>query len=417
MQTRRSISMLAFASAFALPFLANGCTPDELCCTEVKAGATISAEIGGSAQAQVAVQAVADFAGIANAAITDLASACRSMAEDLDADAGERAAIETKANAASADDAQEIRMREYCTLAIKAIGIVKAKANVKVTIDVQQPKCEVSASAKANCQAKCDVSGKCEASAELKCEGGKLELSCEGECRPELEGGSISCEGVCDGTCEGACTMQGGVACEGKCEGTCEGAGGAGTSGVDAQGNCKGTCKGTCSAIAPTAKCTGGCKGSCKGNCKAESPTAKVKCDGTCTGKAEPLKCDGKLTGGCNVDAKCNGSCDASVQAKAECTPPAIVVDIQGAASGEAAILAIGKLKATFEANMGVVYALRSRLEGMAKLTGPITGSAGAIADIKVTCIPQVAILATKAVKDVGGSVEVTASLVAKVTE
>ena len=420
MHNRRSISLLAFLAVSTLPFLAvslGACAGDVLCCNEFKAGATISADIGGSAQSQVAVQAVADFAGIANAAITDLASACRSIAEDLDADAGKRAAIEADANKAAPDDAQKIRMERYCQLAIESIASAKAAANVKVTITAQPPKCELSASAKANCQAKCDVSGKCEASASLKCEGGKLEVSCDATCRPEVEGGRVGCEGSCKGTCEGSCTAQGGVACEGKCEGTCEGTGGAGTSGVDAQGNCKGTCKGTCSVVKPGAACEGGCKGSCQGNCELTAPNVKIKCDGRCDGKLEPLKCDGKLEGGCNVDAKCDASCDASLQAKAECSPPAIVVDIQGNASGDAALAAIAKLKATFEANMGMVFSMKSRLEGMLKVAGTIAGSADAVVDIKAVCIPQVAVAAAKAVKDVGASADLSLKLVTSATQ
>jgi modification target Cys-rich repeat protein len=400
-----------------VPATLQGCGDNPLCCTEFKAGATISAEIGGGAQAQVAVQAVADFAGIANAAITDLASACRSMSEDLDADKAKRDAIEAEANAAKPDDAQKIRMEKYCALAIETIASVKASAQATITIVAQPPKCEISASAKANCQAKCDVSGKCEASAELKCEGGKLEVSCEGSCAAEVQGGSIQCEGSCEATCEGECTATtGGVECAGKCEGTCKGAAQGGTGeGITATGECKGTCEGTCKATAPSAKCNGSCKGGCTGTCKATAPGAKVKCDGKCEGKAEPLKCDGQLKGGCNVDAKCDANCDASVQAKAECTPPAIVVDIQAGAGAD--LEAIGKLKATFEANMGVIFAFKSRLEGMAKLTGTITGSASAIGEIKAACIPEVAVVAGKAVADVSASAQVTAQLVSSATQ
>ena len=60
---------LALMVALAAPLLTNGCSAADnpLCCTEFKAGATIDANIGGGAEAQVAVQAVADFAGIAAA--------------------------------------------------------------------------------------------------------------------------------------------------------------------------------------------------------------------------------------------------------------------------------------------------------------------------------------------------------------
>ncbi|MBS2019219.1 MAG: hypothetical protein JST00_40520, partial [Deltaproteobacteria bacterium] len=98
-----------------------------------------------------------DFAGIANAAVTDLATACRSMAEDLDTPKADLDAIEAQANAASADDQQNVRMKAYCQAAVSAIGRVKGVAQATIKIDAQPPKCEISASAKANCQAKCDV--------------------------------------------------------------------------------------------------------------------------------------------------------------------------------------------------------------------------------------------------------------------
>ncbi|MBX3190997.1 MAG: hypothetical protein KF819_28635 [Labilithrix sp.] len=417
MDSRRFLGSTLFVAAVALiPATLQGCEPDALCCTEFQAGATLNAEIGGSAQAQVAVQAIADFAGIANAAITDLASACRSISEDLDAPQADRDKIEADANAAKTDEQAKVRMDGYCKLAISAIAKVKGEANATIKIVAQPPKCEISASAKANCQAKCSGSAKCEASAELKCEGGKLELSCEGSCEAEVQGGSISCEGSCEANCEGECTASaGGVECAGKCEGTCKGAAQGGTGeGITASGECKGTCEGTCKATPPNVKCNGSCKGSCTGSCKATAPGAKVKCDGKCAGKAEPLKCDGKLQGGCQVEAKCDANCDASVQAKAECTPPAITVEIQAQAGAN--LEAIGKLRATFEANFGVIFAFKSRLEGMLSLTGTITGNAGAIGEIKAACIPQVLAVAVKAGADVTASAQVTGSLVTSAT-
>ncbi len=62
----------ALMSAIVIPSILVGCGDDAsnpLCCNEFKAGAAISADIGGSAQSKVAVQAVADFSGIASAAM------------------------------------------------------------------------------------------------------------------------------------------------------------------------------------------------------------------------------------------------------------------------------------------------------------------------------------------------------------
>jgi len=411
MTTRRLTTALALLSALSLPALTNGCSGEDnpLCCTEFKAGATIDANIGGSAQAQVAVQAVADFAGIANAAITDLTAACRTMAEDLDAPRTELDAAAAAGAGGKPDDVQKAQMDAYCKLALDSIATFKAKAGGSITIKAEPPKCEASVSAKASCQAKCDVSGKCDIKANPpKCTGGSLQVACKGECTAKA-GATLKCEGKCSAECKGSCTAQGGVECSGKCNGTCKGAAEGGTGeGIKADGTCSGTCEGTCEVTAPGVTCSGSCNGECGGSCTG-SAEASVKCDGECKADFEPLKCEGgKLEGGCQVDAKCDANCDASVSAKAECTPPTIVVELSGSADVEAA----AKLKAVFEANMGVVFAFKSRLEGMASLVGTISGNADAIVDIKAACIPQVAIVGAKAVADVQAAASVTGQLV-----
>ncbi|MDB4993753.1 MAG: Tryptophan synthase alpha chain, partial [Myxococcaceae bacterium] len=247
------------AAALTIPVFTNGCssTADALCCNEFKVGATINADIGGSVQSQVAVQAVADFGGIASAAVDDVTTACRNIAQDLDAPKADQDAAEGKT------DKRE-RLNAWCSLAVKTIGTFKAAANISVTVTFAAPKCEASVSAKANCQAKCDVSGKCDIKANPpKCTGGTLSVACKGGCTGEA-GASVSCEGSCTGGCTGSCTAEGGVECTGKCEGTCSasGAGGTGT-GIQADGSCKGTCKGTCSVTPPGVKCTGSCNGKC----------------------------------------------------------------------------------------------------------------------------------------------------------
>ncbi len=400
----RFTAPMALAAAFVIPVLTNACSGEDnpLCCTEFQAGAQIDAKIGGNAQAQVAVQAVADFAGIASASIADLTTACKSMAAELDAPAADLAAAE--ANKPGKD-----QMEAYCKLAVTAIGVVKGKAQATLKIDFVAPKCEASISAKGSCQAKCDVSGKCDIKANPPtCTGGSLSVACKGECTAKA-GATLMCEGKCDVGCKGSCTVSGGIQCAGKCEGTCEGAGGAGTSGLKADGTCEGTCKGTCSATAPGVECTGTCNGECGGSCKGTAE-ASAKCTGECKADYEPLKCEGgKLEGGCKVDAKCDASCDASVSAKAECTPPSVTVTFSGEANAEAA----GKLKAAFEANLGVILGMKARLEGMAQFAATIGGSADAVVSIKAACIPVVALSATSAVADVAASVSASGSLVA----
>jgi hypothetical protein len=410
MLSKRFYGPALFAAVLALPVL-TGCPGEDnpLCCSEFKVGATVDANIGGGAESKVAVQAVADFAGIASAAIDDLTTACRSIAQDLDAPADKRAAAEAMKD-------RQAKMKEYCSLAVSAIGTVKASAGGKLTIVAKPPACQASVSAKANCQANCSGSAKCDLEANPpKCTGGKLEVSCSGGCTAEA-GATLKCEGSCTGTCKGSCTAKGGVSvkCDGKCEGTCKASGGAGNGGIQADGSCKGECDGTCTARAeaPAVECSGSCNGECSASCKAEAG-ASVKCDGKCDAKAEPLKCEGgKLEGGCKVEAKCDANCDASVSAKAECTPPEITVQFSGAANADAA----GKLVATLKANLGVVLAFKSRLEGMVAVTGTFKANISAVTDIKAACIPLVVASVGSALTDVAASAQAAGSVAGSVT-
>lgn len=399
---------LVLGTVLAIPVLVNGCSSDNpvtnaagaVCCTEFKVGATINADIGGSAQSQVAAQAVADLGGIASASVDDLTTACRNIAQDLDAAKAEQDAAEGKA------DKRE-RLQAWCALAVKSVGTIKASASASISVKAVPPKCEASISAKANCQAKCDVSGKCDIKANPpKCTGGTLSVACKGDCTASA-GATVQCEGTCSGNCEGSCTAQGGVDCTGKCEGTCSAGGSTGGSGAQADGTCKGVCKGTCSVTPPSVSCSGSCNGKCSAACKG-SATASVKCDGKCSGEFEPLKCEGgKLEGGCKVDAKCDANCDASVSAKAECTPPSVTVVVTGTAELAA------KLQATLEANLPLVFAFKARLEGIAAVTGSLSGNIGAVTDIKVACIVPLVAAVGNALQDVKVSGEASASIVA----
>lgn len=386
--TTTGLSMLGLLGvAVAAP----GCSEDNpLCCNEgdFQVGGTIELE----GTSGVALQAVADFSAIASASVDDLTTACRGIAEGLDASPEERAAAE------AIEDKRE-RMNAYCNLAVDQIGVFTAM--VSVSVDFQPPKCSASVSAKANCQAKCSGSASCDIKANPPtCEGGRLEVSCNGSCSAS-GGASVNCTGSCTGNCSGECTADaGGVECAGKCEGTCMG-------GTDDQGNCNGTCMGTCKATAPNVQCNGTCKGSCDASCEATADVS-VTCDGTCDGDFEPLRCEGgTLEGGCEVEAKCEANCDASVSAKAECTPPELTVNVTGDANIG------GKLKSVLEANLGLVASLRGRLEGMAELSGTFVGNINAdlLADIKVACIPVVIQAVGEAGQDVTAAFSATGSV------
>jgi len=400
---------LVAATVVALPILSNGCSSVQdaqaaVCCTEFKAGGTVDAKISGNAEVLTAVQAVADFSGIASAAIDDITAACRGIATDLGSD-------KTMSDAAEANQDKQAKMNAWCKLAVDTLGSVKASANATLTLAIVPPQCALNVSAKANCTAKCSGSASCDFKANPpKCTGGKLEVACKGECKAKA-GADLNCTGSCTAECKGSCTAMGGVKCAGKCDGTCMAAAGGSGSGVDAQGNCQGTCMGTCAVTAPGAMCSGSCSGSCTGSCMG-SAMASVKCDGDCTGDVEPLKCEGgKLEGGCMASASCDANCDASVSAKAECTPASVTVQVTGSADANV----LGKLKAALEANLPLIFQFKERLKAMTSVAATITGDVSAFGDIKAACIIDVGAAATAAVSDVGASVSATASVVGAV--
>lgn len=407
-KTMKRIALTPLALAgLAVPML-GGCeeiteAQSAVCCTEFQVGATVNADIGGSAQSQVAAQALADFSGIASASVDDITTACRNIAQDLDASKAEQ-------DAAEAQTDKREKLDAWCALAVSAIGSFKATAGATLTIDFQPPVCEASISAKANCQAKCSAEGSCDIKANPPtCEGGSLEVACKGECTAKA-GATLKCEGTCSAECTGSCTASGGVECAGRCDGTCTAS--AGGTGPQADGSCQGSCAGTCEVTAPGATCSGSCKGECGGSCTG-SAEASVKCDGDCQADYEPIKCSGgELKGGCEVDAKCDANCDASVKAKASCSPPSVKVAFTGAANAEAA----AKLQGTFEANLGIILGFKARLEGMVDLAGTLSGNIEAVADVKAACIPAMIAAAATAGTDLTASVEASASIVTSAT-
>lgn len=397
--------LLAVAAMAAL--VTPGCGEDNpLCCNEgdFQVGGTITGDY--DAEVKVALQAVADIGGIASASVNDLETACRSIAEQLDAPADQR-------KAADAVEDKTERMNQWCALAVSAIGTFKGSATISA--EFAPPQCNASISAKADCQASCSGSAECDIQANPPtCEGGKLEVSCKGSCTAEA-GASVKCQGTCEGSCEGSCTAQGGVECKGKCEGTCKGSAEGGTGqGIQADGTCDGTCEGTCEVTAPGVTCEGSCNGSCSASCTAEAG-ASVTCDGSCDGEFEPLKCEGgELKGGCQVEASCDANCDASVKAKAECTPPEVRIVVEGAASANVE----AKLKAVLEANLGVIAALEARFTALGDALVAVSGNVDAefLADIKVACVPVILAALEGAVSDVGATVQASASIMGSVS-
>lgn len=392
---RLSTTGLSMLGLLGVAIAAPGCGEDNpLCCSEddFQVGGTIELE----GTSGVALQAVADFAGIAAASVDDLTIACRGIAEGLDATADDRAAAEAIVD-------KRARMEAYCNLAVDQIGVFTAQASI--TVNIEPAECSVNVSAKADCQARCSVDGECDIQATPPtCEGGSLEVACSGSCTAEA-GATLNCTGSCTGGCTGSCTSTGGVMCQGRCDGECE------AGAIQTDGTCTGMCMGTCEATAPGVMCDGTCSGSCDAACEATA-NASVTCDGQCDAEFEPLRCEGgMLTGGCEVEASCDANCDASLEAKAECSPPRISIDVTGDADIG------GKLKAVLEANLGLVAALEGRLEGMGEIAGTFVGSINAdlLVDIKAACIPVVIAAAGEAGSDVTASLSASVNVIGAV--
>lgn len=392
------------AGAMLLP--GSGCDKIEeaqgaVCCNEFQVGGAISADIAGSAQAQVAVQAVADIAGVASVMVTDMTTACRNIAQDLDAPKADQDA------AAAIEDPRE-SMKAWCSLAVAQIG--SFKGNAQLTVKATGPQCEASISAKADCQGKCSVEGECDIKANPPtCEGGSLEVACKGECTAKA-GATLKCEGSCTGECSGSCVAEGGVECAGKCDGTCEASAQGNGDGIQADGTCKGVCKGTCEVTAPSASCSGTCKGECSASCTG-SAEASVKCDGECSADYEPLKCTGgELKGGCSVDAECDASCDASLKAKAECKPPQVSIEFSGSADAK-----LNKLKVTLEANLGVVYGIKAKLDVIGQAAASLEGNISGFAEVKAACLIPIGIAAAAAAENIAASGSATVQVVGSI--
>jgi hypothetical protein len=283
---------------------------------EFKLKAEVAAKIKAGAAAAAEMKALSEKID------GDLRVACGNLAHDLGAQGDFK-------------DGQEA-----CKAANKAIADVKAKAgaNAQIKLDATEPHCGVDVHAYGDCAGHCDATvqpGK----AEVKCAPGKLQGQCSGKCQGECEANAAA---QCTGECHGSCDADIKGSCSGKCAGKCDGK----VIDAKANGKCDGTCEGKCDAEAK-GECKGKCGGACKINGQAE---CKGTCTGSCSVEMQAPKCTGKVEPP-QMSAECKAKCDASVQAKAECTPPHIVVRITGAADAQAE----AKLRTALEKDLGAV--------------------------------------------------------------
>jgi modification target Cys-rich repeat protein len=217
---------------------------------------------------------------------------------------------------------------------------------------VDPPRCGVAIDAYADCAGKCDATVK---PGEVpKCDEGKLQGTCTGECSGSCEAdAAAACSGECSGTCD--------VAIKGECSGTCQGKCDGKATPAGAGASCSGTCDGKCSGNVK-ATCSGKCGGSC-------AIKGKASCSGTCGGSCsvdmQAPKCTGKLEPP-QMSAECKAKCDARLEAKAECTPPHVILRVHGAADAKAAAAFVSTMTKDLPAVLTVAIGMADRLGELA---------------------------------------------------
>lgn len=367
---------------------------------QASGGGDFAAQCGGDFGASAAAQkleaflsASADFTASAGELEGSLLAACTDIAQKLEVPAAElqpppnEPAVKVVCGAASAHLKAELTD-------------LRAQAKLKVAVEAEPPRCEVSMDAYAACAAECDVNVQ-PGQVDLQCEGGEIVGTCKGECTgscsAEVAG---KCGGECEGTCEGGC----GGTCHGACDGTCSATNAAG----ECEGKCSGTCHGTCSA-----KCKGTCSGECwvKGNAQCSG-----ECKGGCSVAYEAPRCTGNVTPP-QMDADCKASCDAKLQAKAECKPGHVSVSVKGKVKTDVEAR-LAKVRAALESSWGAVVLARARLErvgasaqAMVKTAESVPGAIGELGIGAAGCATQAAGGILRASASISVSVQASASI------
>ncbi|MGO9838200.1 MAG: hypothetical protein ACLP1X_28800 [Polyangiaceae bacterium] len=303
---------------------------------------SLKPEVG--AKVKAGVSAAVEMKVLADKIDSDLKTACGTLAHDLGASGDFK-------------DGQDA-----CNAAVKVIGDANAKlgAKAKVSLDVDEPHCGVAVDAYADCAGHCDATVK---PGQLpKCDGGKLQGTCSGQCSGECE---VSAGAACSGECNGSCDAQVKGACSGNCSGKCDGK----ATPAGAGGECSGTCEGKCSGNVK-ATCSGKCQGSCQMKAQA---SCSGTCSGSCSAEMQAPKCTGKLEPP-QMSGECKAKCDAKLQAKAECTPPHIVLRITGAADAKFAATFQSTLIKDLPAVLTVALGMGARLGDLATSMEAVVG-------------------------------------------
>jgi hypothetical protein len=386
-RNRRFASAAVLMAAMTMPALLSGCdeiadAQSSLCCGGFEVGADLSGvDFEAGIEFNALAQAVADFAGTAQAMVSGVGNACKAIA--VDNGAAEDAVTTTDPAAAT---------EEWCVMAVATLDAA-ISAGASISVSAQPPNCNISVSAQAKCEGSCDVDVSCEAELgdiSVRCDPGKL---------------SGKCSAMCTGKCEGSANLA--VSCTGTCEGTCQG-----------------NCSGNCSVMGPMGRCNGECDaecdGECRGSCEATA-MAGASCDAQCTGGCDvevtAPKCKAELTppsAECTGNVDCSASCEASASAKAECTPPSVEVVITGMvdATLESSLrLHLPQIFLTAKAQAEIML-------GQIQALGELSASVAASGDLSVkaaACIIPIGATIETAVLNVESSVTASASIVTTV--
>ena len=295
------------------------------------------------------VQAAKDLVAVSRQVEAEVEGACRKIGADLGVTPEAMARV----------DGPGGRAKGACAaLAAKIDGILSG--GVQVQAEYTPPRCEVNASAKAQCESTCKV----------EVDPGEIVARCE---PARLSG---RCEGTCSGRCEGTC--------KGACAGNC--------SATDAQGRCVG-------------RCSGECKGSCEGTCHA-------RCEGTwraprCEGQVQPP----------SVDADCRASCSARAEFTSQCTRPALTLK----ASQEAAL--VGTLLASATAHVPALLVAQVKLgrqaagqiQALVRLGSELQGKLDGAGNKAIACVSAAAAAVVEASASINVSVQASASVSGRV--
>lgn len=378
-------------------------------CDEFKSGNFGSLDLKGDAKVQSKVKAFLQVSYDVNKMVVDLEGdlikSCSALGKDLG-----MAEADLKVEAGGGKGAEKV-----CTaVAGKLKSMLAAKADAKLSVEFDPPKCYADVDGMSKCMSECGSPiepGKLEAS----CSGGEISGKCEADCKGSctVEAGA-QCTGTCRAACSGSCEAGFKGTCGGKCDGKCDG--------KDSKGAaCAGKCEGKCDAKAE-GTCSGTCSGSCSGSCEMK---AAAKCSGSCSGGCSATikqpKCSGEFKPP-TVDVECQQSCTNRAAATAKCDAPSVRVVANGKVDTE-----IQKLMSALNKNLPTIIRLSAGTapkikvgaeglvktgEGMIKVVGDAGGKA--LACIKAGV--DATVNATTSVNlEVKASVSVSASATGKV--